>query len=80
MINKRRKHDGEPLIYLDNAATTFKPRQVIEAVLSYYEGFTANVHRGIYELSQEVMNLMKSNGEIVKFIGARNASGIVNAR
>lgn len=78
MLDKRRKRDNKPLIYLDNAATTFKPRQVIEAVLSYYENFTANVHRGIYELSQEVTNLYEDSREkIAKFISAKKSSEIV---
>lgn len=78
MLNKRRKRDNKPLIYLDNAATTFKPRQVIKAVLSYYENFTANVHRGIYQLSQDVTNLYENSRErIAKFIGARKSSEII---
>jgi len=78
MLNKRRSRDGKPLVYLDNAATTFKPRQVIEAVLSYYENFTANVHRGIYQLSQEVTDLYEDSRErIAKFIGARKSSEII---
>jgi cysteine desulfurase / selenocysteine lyase len=42
---------GHPLVYLDNAATSQKPRAVIEAVSRYYERDNANVHRGIHELS-----------------------------
>jgi len=78
MLNKHRSRDGKPLIYLDNAATTFKPRQVLEAVLSYYENFTANVHRGIYQLSQDVTNLYEDSRErIGKFIGARKPTEII---
>jgi len=43
---------GHPLVYLDNAATTQKPRAVIEAVTSFYEHDCANVHRGVHLLSQ----------------------------
>ena len=46
------KAHGKPLIYLDNAATTQKPRQVIEALEHYYRADNANIHRGVYELSQ----------------------------
>jgi cysteine desulfurase/selenocysteine lyase len=43
---------GKPLVYLDNGATTQKPRQVIEAIKHYYEAENANIHRGVYYLSQ----------------------------
>ena len=44
---------GKPLVYLDNAATSQKPRQVIDALVDYYENSNANVHRGVYHLSQK---------------------------
>ena len=47
------KMNGKNLVYLDNASTTQKPRQVIEALKNYYETMNANVHRGIYELSEK---------------------------
>ena len=47
-----RKVYGKPLVYLDNAATTQKPRQVIQALVDYYESSNANVHRGVHALSQ----------------------------
>lgn len=43
--------DGKRLVYLDNGATTQKPRQVLNAVLRYYETENANPHRGVYDLS-----------------------------
>jgi cysteine desulfurase / selenocysteine lyase len=43
---------GKPLVYLDNGATTQKPRAVIEAISRYYEHHNANIHRGVYLLSQ----------------------------
>ena len=49
-----RKVQGEvPLVYLDNAATTQRPRQVIRAIVEAYEGYYANVHRGIHTLAEE---------------------------
>ena len=51
-ILERRVH-GKPLVYLDNAATSQKPRQVIEAMTHYYEHTNANVHRGVHTLSEE---------------------------
>ena len=44
---------GKPLVYLDNAATTQKPRAVIDAVTHYYENENANIHRGVHFLSQQ---------------------------
>ncbi len=41
---------GNPLVYLDNAATSQKPRQVIDALVDYYENYNANVHRGVHTL------------------------------
>src|SRR4030095_4352937 len=46
------KAHGKPLVYLDNGATTQKPRHVIEALDRYYQSQNANIHRGVYELSQ----------------------------
>ena len=46
--------NGYPLVYLDNAATSQKPTQVIAAIDHYYRSLNANVHRGIYRLSEEV--------------------------
>ncbi len=48
-----RKVNGRPLVYLDNAATSQKPRQVIQALVDYYEGYNSNVHRGVHTLSME---------------------------
>jgi len=48
-----RKVHGKPLVYLDNAATTQKPRQVIDALVHYYEHFNANIHRGLHTLAEE---------------------------
>lgn len=45
--------DGKPLVYLDSAATSQKPRQVLEALSEYYRSCNANVHRGIYRLAEE---------------------------
>lgn len=69
------------LIYLDNAATTQKPIQVIEAVRNYYIKFNANVHRGLYELSQEASELYEEAHEVVaKFINAGSWEEVVFTR
>jgi cysteine desulfurase / selenocysteine lyase len=49
--------DGRPIVFLDSASTTPKPRPVIDAVLNYYESCTANVHRGVHALGQEATQL-----------------------
>ena len=48
-----RKVNGQPLVYLDNAATSQTPRQVIDAIVDYYSNYNANIHRGVHTLSQE---------------------------
>ncbi len=49
----KRKVNGFPLVYLDNAATSQKPQQVIDAIVDYYSNYNANIHRGVHTLSQE---------------------------
>jgi len=49
---------GHPLIYFDNAATSQKPRQVIDALVRYYERDNANVHRGLHELSNRATDAL----------------------
>ena len=46
---------GKPLVYLDNAATSQKPRQVIQALTDYYEQYNSNVHRAVHTLAQEAL-------------------------
>ncbi|WP_421804518.1 aminotransferase class V-fold PLP-dependent enzyme [Flagellimonas sp.] len=48
-----RKVNGQPLVYLDNAATSQTPQQVIDVIVDYYQGYNANIHRGVHTLSQE---------------------------
>ncbi|HDZ14528.1 hypothetical protein LCGC14_0819550 [marine sediment metagenome] len=48
-----RKVNGKPLVYLDNAATSQTPQQVIDAIVDYYSNYNANIHRGVHALSQE---------------------------
>jgi cysteine desulfurase/selenocysteine lyase len=66
-----RKIHGKPLVYLDNAATTQKPRQVIEAVKKYYEDSNANVHRGVHALSEEAtQKFEEARTKVAKFVNA----------
>ena len=69
--SRRTVHDGVPLVYLDNAATTQRPRQVIQAIVDAYEQHYANVHRGIHTLSDEIDELYEEAREKVRaFINA----------
>ena len=72
---------GRPLVYLDNAATTQKPRVVVEAITDQYYNTNANVHRGVHFLSQQATELHEAARECVRsFIGAQQASEIVFTR
>ena len=72
---------GKPLIYLDNAATTQKPRCVVEAISDEYYNVNANVHRGVHFLSQRATDLHEQSRETVRrFIGAKSASEIIFTR
>ena len=76
-----RKVYDRPLIYLDNAATTQKPRQVIDALVEYYEGYNANVHRGVHALSQEATERYEeARAKVATFIGAESSSEIIWTR
>jgi cysteine desulfurase/selenocysteine lyase len=77
----RRGINGRRLIYLDNAATTQKPRQVIEAIKNYYENFNANVHRGVYRLSVESTELYENARRLIAdFVGAKSWREIIFTR
>lgn len=70
-----------PLVYLDNAATTQKPRSVVEAMTEEYYNVNANVHRGVHFLSQQATELHEGSRETVrKFLNARSSSEIVFTR
>ncbi|NVI02426.1 cysteine desulfurase [Paraburkholderia youngii] len=72
---------GNPLVYLDNGATTQKPSAVIDAQRDYYEHANANVHRGVHELSQRATDAYEGARErIARFINAARAEEIVYVR
>ena len=76
-----REVHGRPLVYLDNAATTQKPRAVLEAMDALYTTCNANVHRGIHTLSQEATALHEAARERVRsFLNARSTAEIVFTR
>jgi len=75
------KVHGHPLIYLDNAATSQKPRAVLDALRHYYERDNANVHRGIHELSNRATAAFEAaRSRTARFINARSADEIVFTR
>ena len=72
---------GKPLVYLDNGATTQKPRTVVDAITEEYYSVNANVHRGVHFLSQEATRLHEASRERVRsFINAASASEIIFTR
>ena len=72
---------GKPLVYLDNGATTQKPRVVVEAMTDEYYSVNANVHRGVHFLSQRATELHEGSRETVRaFINARSTSEIIFTR
>ena len=79
-ILERKVYD-RPLVYLDNAATTQKPRCVVDAMSEEYFSVNANVHRGVHFLSQQATDLHEAARErVARFIGAASSSEIVFTR
>ncbi|HEX6133442.1 MAG TPA: SufS family cysteine desulfurase [Longimicrobiales bacterium] len=73
--------DGRPLIYLDNAATSQKPRAVIDALRHYYEHDNANVHRGLYDLSRRATESYEhARARVARFINAPSAEEVIWVR
>ncbi len=76
-----REVHGKPLVYLDNAATSQKPRAVIDAISRYYEASNANVHRGVHTLSVQATELYEGAREKTRaFVNAAEAAEIVFVR
>ncbi len=74
----KRKINDHPLIYFDNAATSQKPKQVIEAIKNFYENHNANVHRAVHTLSQEASELYENaHEEVARFLNATSIEEIV---
>src|ERR1700761_6992939 len=75
------KVHGHPLVYFDNAASSQKPRAVIDALKNYYERDNANVHRGIHELSNRATAAFEdARARAARFINAKTAEEIVFTR
>jgi cysteine desulfurase/selenocysteine lyase len=76
-----RQVHGKPLIYLDSTASSQKPRTVIETMAEYYQLYNANVHRGVYEISEEATARMeKARARIARLINARQSKQIIFTR
>jgi len=74
----QRKVNGYPLVYLDNAATSQTPRQVIDVIVDYYSNYNANIHRGVHALSQEATDAYeKARLKIQKHFNASKAHEII---
>src|SRR3954469_8493410 len=73
-----REVKGKPLVYFDNAATTQKPQAVIDALINYYTGYNANIHRGIHTLAEEATAAYEATRDTVKeFINAESREQII---
>lgn len=76
-----RKINGKPLVYLDNASTSQKPKSVITALTNYYETFNSNTHRGIHTMSEEATAAYEDTREhVMKFINANLPKEIIFTR
>jgi cysteine desulfurase / selenocysteine lyase len=77
----KREVRGKPLVYLDNAATTQKPRQVVDALVNFYEQHNANVHRGVHTLSDESTQMMEdARAKVSAFINAPEPESVIFTR
>ena len=73
--------NGKPLVYFDNAATTQKPQQVIDALIDYYSHYNSNVHRGVHHLSQVATDAYEgARQKMAKLMNAPSASEIIFTR
>src|SRR5258708_10036162 len=80
-ILTRSVRGGKPLVYLDNAASSQKPKRVIDALSDYYSRYNANVHRGIHTLSEEATDeYEKARRKIQAFINACHSEELIFVR
>lgn len=86
MMNQIRKQfpilnqtvNDEPLIYFDNAATMQKPKSVIDSMVAYYQGYNANIHRGVHTLAQKATDAYEQTRDVIQtFVGAQSSSEIL---
>jgi cysteine desulfurase/selenocysteine lyase len=76
-----RRINGKKLVYLDSAATSQKPRQVLDALSEYYEEHNANIHRGVHRLAEEATAAYEgARGKVARFLGAPDTTGLIFTR
>ncbi len=77
----RQRVNGKPLVYLDSANTSQKPRQVIDAIVRYYEEYNANIHRGVYSIAERATaEYEAARAKAARFLGAAEPAEIVFTR
>lgn len=80
-VLSKKVYDDRPLVWLDSAATSQKPRQVIQALVDYYEGYNANVHRGVHALSMESTDRYEAaRQKVADFVNAESAECLIWTR
>ncbi len=80
-ILERKVGDNKSLIYLDNASTTQKPKQVIDSIINYYNNYNANIHRAVYSIAQEATDAYeKTRDKIVKFLNIPKREEVIFVR
>lgn len=80
-VLSKKVYDDRPLVWLDSAATSQKPRQVIQALVDYYEGYNANVHRGVHALSMEsTERYEEARQKVADFVNAESAECLIWTR
>ncbi|MDE2572167.1 MAG: cysteine desulfurase [bacterium] len=76
-----RTKSGKPLVYLDSAATSQKPRSVIETISGYYEGYNANIHRGVYDIAERATDAFEgARARVASFFNAAESAEIIFTR
>jgi len=80
-VLERRVRDDKVLVYLDNAATTQKPIQVIDAITDYYKNHNSNIHRAVHALAEESTEAFEATrGKVAKFLNVANNEEIIFVR
>lgn len=80
-ILERKVGDNKPLVYLDNASTTQKPKQVIDAITNYYNNYNANIHRAVYSIAQEATDAYElTRDKITKFLNIPTREEVIFVR
>jgi len=80
-VLERKVRDNKALVYLDNAATTQKPIQVIDAITDYYKNHNSNIHRAVHALAEESTEAFEATrSKVAKFLNVENNDEIIFVR